>query len=165
MEAISMKQALAGTILSSLLLLVVSCAGHEATTPQEGSELEVILETLDNRIVQLNTNIERLGKQMIALKQIPDTSDPALQELRQLDLAGWQLHQKQWILQREHLLFTKEQLHQVLETPEKKPQLLAQWTTQLQHYQAALADLRQQRHGLEDKYVRVEAQVIEQYLH
>ncbi|MDE3052044.1 MAG: hypothetical protein KGJ48_19340, partial [Nitrospirota bacterium] len=117
-----------------------------------------------NRILQLNTNIERLGKQMIALKQLPDTPDPALRELRELDLTGWELHQKQWMLQREHFLFTREQLQRVRETPEKKPQLLAQWTTQLQQYQAALAGLRQQRHSLEEKYFQVEAQVVEQYL-
>ena len=164
MEAIPMKQPIAGAIIGSLLILVASCAGQKDTMHQDGSELDVILETLDNRILQLNTNIERLGKQMIALKQLPDTPDPALRELRELDLAGWQLHQKQWMLQREHFLFTREQLQRVRETPEKKPQLLAQWTTQQQQYQAALAGLRQQRHSLEEKYFQVEAQVVEQYL-
>ncbi len=159
-----MKQAMTSAMIGSLLILAASCAGHESTRPQDGSELDVMLETLDNRILQLNTNIERLGKQMIALKQLPDTPDPALRELRDLDLVGWQLHKKQWMLQRDHFLFTREQLHRVLETPEKKPQLLAQWTTQLQQYQAALADLRQQRHSLEEKYFQVEAQVVEQYL-
>jgi len=159
-----MKQAIAAAVSGSVLILMVSCVGHERTTHQDVPELDVILETLDNRIVQLNTNIERLGKQMIALKQIPDTPDPALRELRELDLAGWQLHQQQWVLQREHLLFTRDHLTRVLESPEKKPQLLAQWTTQLQQYHAALAGLRQHRHGLEERYFQIEAKVVEQYL-
>ena len=160
-----MKHAIAAVMSGSLLLFAVGCAGHEKTTQQDVSELDIMLDTLDNRIAQLNTNIERLGKQMISLQQIPDTPDPALRELRELDLAGWQLHHRQWALQREHLLFTREQLKRVLETPEKKPQLLLQWTTQLHQYQAALADLRQRRHGLEERYFQIEAQVVEQYLH
>lgn len=41
-------------------------------------------------------------------KERTQSADPVvgmLQELRALDLAGWELHRQQWILQRDHLMF------------------------------------------------------------
>lgn len=160
-----MNEGIRWVIVGTLLALAVGCAGPtSAIIQEEGSELDVILGTLENRIAQLTTNIERLGQQITALKQAPDTADPVLRELRALDLAGWQLHQQQWVLQREHLLFTKEHLRRALETPQDRPQLLAQWTKQAQQYQTALEELRQQRYALELKYFQNEARMIEQYL-
>jgi hypothetical protein len=163
-----MNEGIRWVIVGALLTLAVGCAGPTSAIQlgyaDDESEPDVILGTMENRIVQLTTNIERLGKQIAALTQAPDTTNPVLRELRALDLAGWQLHQQQWILQRAHLLFTKEQLRRALETPPDKPQLLAQWTKQEQQYQTALEDLRQQRYALEQKYFQSEAQMIEQYL-
>jgi prefoldin subunit 5 len=159
-----MTEGIRGAMVGTWLILAVGCAAPVPTLPEEGSELDVFLETLENRITQLTTNIERLGKQMTALKQAPDTLDPVLRELRALDLAGWQLHQQQWMLQRAYLLMARQQVRQGRETPQDKPRLLAQWTQQVQQYEAALEDLHQQRHGLEHKYFQIEARVVEQYL-
>jgi prefoldin subunit 5 len=159
-----MNEGIWGTIVGTLLILAVGCAAPAHTVREESSELDVFLETLENRIGQLTTNIERLGKQMTMLQQAPDTLEPLLRELRALDLAGWHLHQQQWMLQRAHLLVAKQQLRRARETPQAKPQLLAQWTQEVQQYQTALEELHQQRHGLEHKYFEREAQVVDQYL-
>jgi prefoldin subunit 5 len=156
--------AIRGALACLLFTLVGGCAGTIVVPYEESSERDVILETLDNRIVQLTTNIERLGKQITLLQQTQDPMDPTHRALRALDLAGWQLHQQQWMLQRDHLRLVKMHLQRAREAPEEKPRLLTQWGEHEQQYQATLADLRQQRHALEQHYVQIESQVVEQYL-
>ena len=160
-----MNERIWGAIVGILLLLAAGCLAPVSSMHEEGNELDVIVKTLDNRILQVTTNIERLGKQMTVLNQAPDTADPVLRELHRLDLDGWQLHQQQWILQREHLLVTKEQLRRVQEAPEEKLLLMAQWTKQRQQYETVLEGLRQQRLALERKYFQTETQLVERYLH
>lgn len=94
---------------------------------------------------------------------MPAITDPRVQELHALDLPGWQLHQQQWVLQREHLTFAVNQIQRVRANPHEKPEILTQWTTRQQHFATALDDLRAQRRTLERKRLEVESHVLEQY--
>jgi hypothetical protein len=125
---------------------------------------ETMMGLLDRHLAQLNTSIEELGDRMAELKRTPDTPDPTIRELRALDLAGWQLHQQQWILQREHLRFAQAQLQRATAHPSDKPAIQQEWTKHEQEFEAALDNLRQERHALEKKRLAVEAQLIDRYL-
>ena len=79
-------------------------------------------------------------------------------------LSGWQLHQKQWGLQRDHLVLARDQLEKAKKNPGDKPQLLNTWRLRQQEYQAALEEIYQQRQQLEQKHLEAEAQLIERRL-
>jgi len=119
---------------------------------------------IDRHLSQLSRNIDDLNDRMADLKHMPDTPDPTIRDLRALDLAGWQLHQQQWILQREHLQFARMQLQRATDHPNEKAQLQQEWTKHEQEFEAALDDFRQQRHALEKKRLQVEAELIDRYL-
>lgn len=125
---------------------------------------ETVMGLLDRHLSQLNRNIEGLTDRMADLQHMPDTPDPTIRELRALDLAGWQLHQQQWLLQREHLRYARAQLQRATEHPSEKPAILDAWTKHEQEFEAALDDFRQQRHALEKQRLQVEARLIDRYL-
>jgi hypothetical protein len=83
--------------------------------------------------------------------------------LRALDLSGWQLHLQQWILQREHLMFSVNQIQRVQANPGEKPAIWTQWTDRQQQLVKAMDDLRTQRQTLERKRFEVESQVLGRY--
>jgi predicted nucleic acid-binding Zn-ribbon protein len=125
---------------------------------------ETVQGLLDRHLSQLNASIDGLDDRMAEIKRTPDTPDPTIRELRALDLAGWQLHQQQWVLQREHLRFARAQLRRATEQPNEKPKIQQEWAKHEQEYEAALDEFRQQRHALEKKRLQVEAQLIDRYL-
>ena len=158
-------QWLAGSALTCLLTLPACAAMHEPhniVTPMQQTP-ETMIGMLDQHLAELSTSIEGLNHRMDHLKNMPDTPDPSIRELRALDMAGWELHQQQWVLQREHLTYARTQLGRVLESPGEKAQIHEDWTKHVQKFEAAMEDFRQQRHTLEQKRLKVESQVIDQF--
>ena len=151
-------QALAGLGLFAL----VACSGAPAI--QEARHpVDPVLDMLHRGILDLDENVEELNERIAELQQLPPVPDPTVQELRTLDLSGWQLHQKQWLVQRERLLFTVHHIKQSQAHPSQRPDLWAEWTARQQQFQATFDDLRAQRHALERKRLAVESQLLERY--
>jgi hypothetical protein len=115
--------------------------------------------------MQLTVNLNGLSKRMNEAPPMPAESDTMLQELRELDLLGWQLHQKQWSLQRDYLVFARDQIEKAQKNSGDKPQLLHTWRERQQEYQAALEAIYQQRQQLEQKHLEAESRLIERGLH
>jgi prefoldin subunit 5 len=161
------KRWLAWLVLT-FVIAAQGCTGLTGTPRDVVAPLQYTPETvmgmLDKHLVQLNRNIEGLTDRMADLQHMPDTLDPTIRELRALDLAGWQLHQEQWLLQRGHLQYARAQLQRAAENPSEKPQILQEWTKHEQEFEDALDDFRQQRHALEKKRLQVEAQLIDRHL-
>ncbi len=150
----------AGVLFVSLL----GCTG--ATGAERKAEVPgaPTLGLLNRDIMRLSINIEGNKKRMTELQGMPEATDPTLRELRALDLSAAQLHQQQWILQRDQLLFAKEQIKRLNENQAGKQQLLEEWRQREQQYERAVEDLRQQRLSLERKRVQVEGQLVERAL-
>nr|MBI3614171.1 hypothetical protein [Nitrospirota bacterium] len=159
-----MRERISLILVAVLLLAGWGCAAV-APPPEAAHPADLVVTMLERHLGQLNANVDRLDKQLADLQKVPETSDPTLREIRTLDLGGWQLHQQQLKVQREHFRFALEQLQQVKAHPDNKAQLLEQWVKHEQGYERALDDLRQQRHQLEQQRHKVEAQVVERYLH
>lgn len=160
------------TLIASLLVITLAAAGgctgaplfQRESPPAAAHPADVVQTMLARHLGQLDANIGRLSKQISELEKMPDTPDPTIREIRALDLAGWQLHQQQWLLQREHFRFAQDQLRRLKENPSEKPKLLGEWSKHEREYEAVLDGFRQQRHALEKKRLQVEAQVVERYL-
>lgn len=144
------------------LLAAMGCSGPTMERDGPGSG-DAVVEMLHRGILELNENIDELNHHIAELEQMPPVSDPRVQELRALDLSGWQLHLQQWILQREHLIFSVNQIQRVQANPREKPAIWTQWTNRQQQLLKAMDDLRAQRQTLEWKRFEVESQVLGQY--
>ncbi len=149
-------------IIGLALLTALGCGGATAERIQPPSA-DPVVEMLHQGILELTANIDELNRHIAELQQIPPTSDPRVQELRALDLSGWQLHLQQWILQREHLRFSVSQIQRVQADPQEKPVIWNQWTNRQQQFVKVLDDLRAQRQILERKRLEIESQVLGQY--
>ncbi|MEW6544312.1 MAG: hypothetical protein AB1411_11950 [Nitrospirota bacterium] len=149
---------------ATLILAAGGCVGPVGMQRDEIHPSHVVVSMLDQHLNQLNANISGLEKRIAELQRMPDTPDPTVREIRALDLAGWQLHQQQWALQRDHFRLAQDQLHRAQGEPGQKPQLLAQWLAHEKEYEAALEDFRRRRYELERKRLQVEARVVERYL-
>lgn len=159
-----MAQGLKVVVLGSLLLSLVACTGPTVTERKADSSGNPALGLINRDIMRLGINIEGIKKRMAEMQALPASSDPTQRELRALDLSTSQLHQQQWILQRDHLLFAKEQLKRASESQAAKQQLLEEWRQREQQYEKAIEELRQQRMALERKRVQVEGQLVERSL-
>lgn len=152
-----------GLLVATILVAAQGCAGTAATR-EASHPSDVMLGMLDRHLTQLNANIDDLDKRIAGLQRMPETTDSTISEVRALDIAGWQLHQRQWTLQRDHLRFARAQLQRAKANPGDKPPLLEEWNQHEQEYEAALDGFRQQRHELERKRLQVEAQLIQRDL-
>jgi primosomal protein N'' len=158
-----MRRALS-VILGGLALLAAGGCATTASVPDQPHPAELAQVPFQHRGDQLDSSLARLDKQLADMRSLPETPDPTLREIRALDLVGWQLHQQQWLLQREHFRFALGQLREAKAHPENKAALLEQWVTHEKDYEKALDDFRQQRHELEQKRHQIEAQLVERYL-
>jgi hypothetical protein len=122
-----------------------------------------VLTMLHQGIVELNGSIDELRLHIRDLEELPPASDPNIQELHGLDLAGWKLHLQQWILQRDHLLFTVNQIQRVRGDALQKPRAASEWNGRQQEFLKTLEELSNHRQKLERKRVEVESQVVEAY--
>jgi hypothetical protein len=129
----------------------------------ERQAVDPMMDMLHRGILDLDENVRELNGRIAELQQMPPVQDPLVQELRALDLSGWQLHQQQWIMQRERLLFALHQIQRAHEHPTEKSDLWSQWTARQEKYGSVLEDLRAQRHALERKRLAVESQLLEHY--
>lgn len=143
------------------LLVLAGCTGP--TVNQERKTADPIINMLHSGILDLEGNVDELNRRIAEFQQMPPALDPTVQELRALDLSGWQLHQQQWLVQRERLVFAVKQLQRAQAYPSEKAELWTQWTTRQPQFAAVLEDLRAQRHGLERKRVEVESQLLQRY--
>ncbi len=153
--------ALAGIVLA---MGVTACAGTGQIDRGPVPPGDPVIGLLSKGITQLNVNINALSKRMNDVQRAPAGTDPLLQELQALDLSGWQLHQQQWVLQRDHLVLARDTLQRASKNQGDKEQLLDQWRRHRQHYVKALEELRQQRQTLESKHLEVEARLVERGL-
>lgn len=150
-----------------LILLIIGFTGCATPSGQGHATADApdpVLGMLDRGLTQITVSINALAQRITALQQTSDIMDPILRELRALDLSGWQLHQQQWLLQRDHLQFAKTHLLQAGERPQEKPRLLTQWNEHELQYERTLEELRQQRQALERERFQVEARLIERSL-
>jgi hypothetical protein len=148
------------------LMVAISLAACASTGPKDRMQVPTVdpfVGLLNKGITQLDININGLTKRIDA-QQIPAGENPLLQELQALNLSGWQLHQRQWTLQRDHLLLARDLLQNAEKGQAEKTQLLEQWRRHEQQYAKAIDELRQQRLSLEQKHQDVEARIVEQRL-
>ena len=144
------------------LLVLLGCAEPSF---QKGSTQppDPVLTMLHQGIVELNGSIDELRLHIKDLEELPSVSDANIQELHGLDLAGWKLHLQQWILQRDHLLYTVNQIQRVRRDAREKPMAASEWKDRQQEFLKTLEELSTNRQKLERKRVEVESQVVEQY--
>jgi len=144
--------------------ITIGCSGTAGAERKEPSSPDPMLGMLHKGILQLTMNIDGLTKRMGELRHFPDTTDPTLRELRALDLSGWELHQQQWLIQRDHLQFAYELLQRAKASPAEKPQFLERWIKHEQEFEKVMGDFRQQRHAMEQQRLQLEAQGVEREL-
>lgn len=126
--------------------------------------LNLILQDLDKHIGELTINIEEVTERIEVLRSIPPIDDPLIQELRKLDLEGWELHEEQWRLQLRHLKFTEDLLKKFHKGSGDKAELLNIWIDHEQEYESTLAAYRDKRHAIEGARLQKEGKMIERYL-
>lgn len=147
---------------AAILVILVACA--QPTVGQRSAQSpDPVLTMLHQGIVELNGSIDELRGHIGELQQIPPVQDANIQELHGLDLAGWQLHLQQWELQRDHLLFTVNQIQRVRADAGEKPRAASEWSQRQQSFMKTLEDLSAHRQKLERKRVEVESQVVGRY--
>jgi hypothetical protein len=144
------------------LVTLMGCSGPSAIL-QERQAVDPVMDMLHRGILDLEENVEELHERIAELQQLPPAPDPTVQELRALDLAGWQLHQQQWLLQRERLFFAVHQIQQAQAHPPERADLWAQWTGRQKQFLTSLEDLHAKRHVLEQKRLAVESELLERY--
>ena len=147
-----------------VLTLTMGIMGNSMAANEEMHPLPFIITDIERHIAELTINIEKVSDRMKFLREVPDSNDPLIQEVRNLDLRGWELHQEQWKLQLDGLRFTEGLLRKVQDHPEKKPEALQAWLSRLQEFKEAMNDYRQQRAGIEVLRIETESKLIEQYL-
>ena len=147
-----------------LAIGITGCAGTSTPNREPIAPGDPVLGLLNKGITQLSVNINPLSKRMNDVQQMSSEKNPALQELRALELSGWQLHQQQWVLQRDHLVLARETLEWASKNHGEKGRLLEVWRQHQQEYARALEELRRQRQGLENKHLEVESRLVERGL-
>ncbi len=147
-----------------IVLVVQGCASVPGAGPaQPAHPADPMLGMLHAHLSQLESNLAGLSKRIATLKEVADHEDPIIREIRALDIAGWEMHQQQWLLQRDHLRYAEQQLQRVKEHPEQKAQVLEDWTKHEREFETALENFRAQRHELERKRLQAEARLIERH--
>src|SRR5262249_40262125 len=122
-----------------------------------------VVDMLHQGVIELNGNIEELTRHISHLQQMPTASDPRVQELQGLDLAGWQLHLQQWVVQRDHLSSSLNLIQRVQATPREKCSIGSQWSESQTQFVKTMEELTAHRQKLEQKRRAVESQVLGQY--
>lgn len=149
-------------IMALGLFITVGCTGPTVEKGRTQSA-DPVVGMLHQGIIELNGSIEELTHHLSDLQKMPPVSDPNIQELHALDMAGWELHLQQWILQRDHLVFSVNQIQRVRTDPRAKATIGSQWSDRQEQFIKTLEELAANRQKLERKRVQVETQVIGQY--
>jgi hypothetical protein len=150
-------------MISLVILTAVACDGGTMVKETRGSKPDPVMTMLHQGVIELNENIEELQGHIAELKQMPLDSDPRVQELQGLDLASWELHLQQWILQRENMVSSLDSIQQAQATPQDKAAIGSQWSVRRAQYMKTIEELRANRRKIEQKRTEVESQVLERY--
>ena len=147
-----------------VLILSMGTIGTSLPAAEEMHPLPSIITDIEHHIAELTINIEKISDRMKFLREAPASKDPLIQEVRNLDLRGWELHQEQWHLQLEQLRLTEGLLRRVHDHPEDNLKALQTWESQIKAFKEAMQEYRQQRAGVEVLRIETEVKLIEQYL-
>ena len=150
-------------IVSLVLLTATACAGGTLVKDSHGSKPDPVITMLHQGVIELNENIEELQHHIADLKEMPIDSDPRVQELRGLDLASWELHLQQWIVQRNNLVSSLDSIQQAQMAPQNKAAIRDQWSERRVQFMKTIEELRTNRRKIEQKRTDVESQVLERY--
>ena len=151
-------------VFTFALTLTMGMIGTSWAASDSMHPLPSILTDIERHIAELTINIEKISDRIKFLREAPDSNDPLIQEIRNLDLRGWELHQKQWNLQLDQLRLTEELLRRVHAHPEEKSDALQTWLGKIKAFKEAMNEYRQQRAGVEVLRIETEVKLIEQYL-
>jgi chromosome segregation ATPase len=147
------------------LMLLVGCAHmdpRDAHAPSQ--DPSPMIERLRQGIDDLKENLARLRRHVEELRRMPPSDDQTIEELRALDMAGWQLHEQQWQAQVAHLTFALDGIRQAEAAPSSKGRLLQEWLAEQDRFTATLDDLRKQRHEIESRRLQLESGLVQHYL-
>ena len=150
-------------MMSLLLLMATACDGGTSVKESGGRHPDPVVNMLHQGVIELLKSIEEHKHHIADLKEMPIPSDPRVQELQGLDLASWQLHLQQWMLQRDRLLSSLTFIEQAQAAPQDRAAIGEQWSERQAEYRKTIEELRTHRRSLEQKRTEVESQVLEQY--
>ena len=150
-------------MIGLLLLAVSACDGGTSIRESRERHPDPVINMLHMGVIDLNENIDELQQHIADLKQLPIASDSRVQELQGLDLASWELHLQQWMVQRENLVSSLDAIQQAQTAPQNKTAIGDQWSERRAQYMKTIEDLRSNRRKIEQKRTEVESQVLERY--
>ena len=145
------------------LLTATACQGGSVMKESHGQRPDLVITMLHQGVIELNGNIEELQQHIADLKQMPIDTDSQVQELQGLDLASWELHLQQWIVQRDNLVSSLDAIEQAQAHPQDKMAIGDQWSQRRAQYMKTIEQLRSNRRKMEQKRTEVESQVLERY--
>ena len=158
-----------GMLIIGLALLAAAGCNGTVGTERVATERHVhprpdpVLDMLHRAVIELNESIDELKRDIADLQQLPAVSDPQVQQLQALDLAAWQLHLQQWVVQRDRLLSSLNFIQQAQASPQDKAAIGNQWSERQAEYLKVIEELRTQRRTIEQKRSDVESQVLRRY--
>ena len=147
-----------------VLALTVGGVGTSLAAAAKAHPLPDILIDIERHIEELTFNIEKVSDRIEFLHGAPTSKDPLIEELRNLDLRGWEIHQEQWKRQLDGLRFTEQLLRKIHDHPEEKSVAFKAWQSHIKEFKAAMHEFRQQRAGVEVLRIDTATELIEQYL-
>ena len=151
-------------IFAIVLTLTVGIVGPSSAASDAMHPLTSILTDIERHIAELTLNMEKISDRIKFLREAPPSNDPLIQEILNLDIRGWELHQEQWNMQLDNLRFTESLLRKVQDHPEEKSEALKTWLNRIEEFKGAMQDYREQRAGIEVLRIETGARLIEQYL-
>lgn len=122
-----------------------------------------VLNMLHRGVIELGESIDELKRDIADLQQLPAVSDPRVQQLHGLDLAAWQLHLQQWVVQRDRLRSAITFIQQAQAAPQDKAAIGDQWLERQMEFMKTIEELRTQRRTLEQQRADVELEVLGRY--
>ena len=155
-------------IIGFALLAAAGCNGTVGTDPMAGERSvrprpDPVLNMLHRGVIELNESIDELKRDITDLQQMPTASDPRVQQLHGLDLAAWQLHLQQWVVQRDRLLSALSFIQQAQAAPQDKAAIGDRWSERQVEFMKTIEELRTQRRTIEQQRADVESQVLGRY--
>ena len=95
------------TVFAWALTLTTGIIGHSLAAAEDMHPLPSIISDIERHIAELTINTEKISDRIKILHEVPDSKDPLIQEVRNLDIRGWEIHQEQWNLQLDQLRLTE----------------------------------------------------------
>ena len=152
------KRALVFLLLATL---VVGCARIKSSTKMKSDIPESTVELQDINLNTLQAMIANLDAEIAAVKQVPSTQYPLYEQLRATDLAGMEARKELMVLLAEHCRFSKEKLLEAEKYPERKQQILGEWSEHRRRMAIVLDAADKKVDELERKRVGLEFDLIE----